>query len=45
MVIAMRLCVLLATMSSASAYKPNQRMSIGLWPMPVKVTALLTFYT
>lgn len=31
------LLLLSSAASSASAYKPSQRMSIGLWPMPAEV--------
>jgi hexosaminidase len=33
----MLLSLLLASAASASAYKPSQRMSVALWPMPVEV--------
>jgi|EP01046_Picozoa_sp_COSAG06_P089102 hypothetical protein len=36
---AMFLSLLLASASSARAYKPSQRLSVGLWPMPVSVRA------
>ena len=34
---AMRLGLILASASAASAYTPNQRMGVGLWPMPASV--------